>query len=69
MLANGVDLKTVSTALGRATIRVTADTDAHVSPATCCNLRWRSWTAPSVAARRISQLQNGGALSISVTDL
>lgn len=33
MLESGVDLKTVSTALGHATIRVTADTYAHVSPA------------------------------------
>jgi integrase len=33
MLESGVDLKTVSTALGHSTIRVTADTYAHVSPA------------------------------------
>ena len=33
MLENGVDLKTVSTALGHSTIRVTADTYAHISPA------------------------------------
>jgi integrase len=33
MLERGVDLKTVSTALGHSTIRVTADTYAHVSPA------------------------------------
>jgi integrase len=33
MLERGVDLKTVSTALGHSTIRVTADTYAHISPA------------------------------------
>ena len=32
MLESGVDLKTVSMALGHSTIRVTADTYAHVSP-------------------------------------
>jgi integrase len=33
MLESGVDLKTVSTALGHSTIRITADTYAHVTPA------------------------------------
>jgi integrase len=33
MLANGVDLKTVSMALGHSTIRITADIYAHVTPA------------------------------------
>ena len=33
LLAGGADLKTVSTALGHATISVTADVYAHVSPA------------------------------------
>lgn len=32
MLESGVDLKTVSTALGHSTIRITADTYAHVTP-------------------------------------
>jgi integrase len=33
MLESGVDLKTVSQALGHSTIRITADTYAHVTPA------------------------------------
>jgi integrase len=33
MLESGVDLKTVSTALGHSSIRITADTYAHVTPA------------------------------------
>ena len=33
MLESGVDLKTVSPALGHSTIRITADTYAHVTPA------------------------------------
>jgi integrase len=51
MLENGVDLKTVSTALGHSTIRVTADTYAHVSPA----------MLQSAAARLDRALRQAGA--------
>jgi integrase len=49
MVESGVDLKTVSTALGHSTIRVTADTYTHVSPAM---LQSAAAKRSSVATRR-----------------
>lgn len=49
MLESGVDLKTVSQALGHATIRITADTYAHVTPA-----------MQKSAAERLDRIIGGG---------
>lgn len=52
MLESGVDLKTVSQALGHSTIRITADTYAHVTPAMQQSAAERLNHAITLAAKR-----------------